>query len=580
MIKHAAHSMKRPRRSAGLAVWGGVCLAAALCAAACEQSDGGLSAERAARVSLAPAIVPPSPAALAAAAAVVPPAPELNTKTNPFIEGDTIGFFSDGGNLSSGDGDSGFTNLKMTYNGASFVSDSLVADLSRLGRYFGYFPYRQGIETPEGVSVYADEQETKVIDFLTINYAGIGQAIYGRNNFFHTFAVVRVKCGEGYKDFNGKVFLQLKRKVATIRIDRKGKDYVEDSPFTAVLLGYDTAAVKEEDRRLPTCTTEDSDGSTVWDAIVPCLPIEWRSPDDAEAGGVTIDAIVLSPEGGSSPETVIPVNNYDVFTAKLNSGNTTHGVRGGHLYTTVVKKVGLEPTVFPYDVSEWNEGHIEETVKAGIKDAGEYQSFVTAYNKEFSEDKEYTEEDIRKILEKDSALLKYGTDVNGKFTFLLTGDIDFGETDFNQDGGNSVRINYLAVPFDGRGHSITNIRMTGGFCGTLRSSLANVRFGNVSVTQPEGQTSAVGLLADKMEGSAAIRQCSVENGWLQGNGKVGAAAGTMSGGTIAGCTFGGVMRGDTTDTSKQNLVGEYTGGTIEDGSNRNNMTFYPTNTGE
>ncbi len=507
----------------------------------------------------------------AAAGANTTLADSLHTKQGTtFDTGDTIGFFSDGGDTRDGkDGTEGFSNLKLGYDGATFNSDEFVRDLGQLGGYFGYYPYKPGIETEAGVSVYADSMpgHEKVIDFLTTNYAGEGTDLVSgggvANHFYHTFAVVRVKLGPGFEDFDkekGKIFLQLKRKVSAVRIDWKGRTF-EDSPFTAVKLNYDDNAVSAEERRLPTYKTTDGD-DMVWDVIVPCIPIMWRDTGNIEAGGVTVDAIVLNP--GESGEVKIPVNNYEVFQGTLADGTVTHGVRGGFIYTAVIRKVGLDIGVFPYDVEEWKEENLDETLTAGISSTGDYQSFVNTCNSLFGEDRDYTGEEIRNIVSGSEELQKYGTDADGVFTIFLTADLDFSSVEMN-----SGSLTNLVIPFDGRGHTISNIRMTGGFCGTLRSTLKSLIVEGIRVIQPQESTDPVGLLADKMENNARIEQCSVVNGWLEGNGEVGAAVGTMAGGTVTGCTFSGIMIG-TSDGTHQNLVGKYESGAIDD-NNRNDM---------
>lgn len=572
IIRYKANMEKITDKVSGL-----LAAAVALCVcAACEdtvrEAAGAGSGMTPGRVSLVPG-------ALQGPMAVVddtPPAGALHTKQGvTFVEGDTIGFFSDGGNPDGEADEKGFSNLKLTFEPPTFNSDEYVKDLNMLGRYFGYFPYREGIEEPEGASVYEQDGDTiRTIDFLTTNYSGSGdQILQGGNTtwngFYHTFAVVRVKCGEGFTEYDRadvKVFLQMKRKVSAIRINWKGRKY-EDSPFTAVELVYDSLAVGEEERRLQAFRHEQE--GVGWDVIVPCIPMMWRDKDDAEAGGVTVDAIVFV----SGTDTVeVPVDNKEVFHGTLNDGTVVLGVRGGFLYTAVVKKVGLEPTVYPYDVDEWREEDIADTLTAGIGSEGDYTKFVSEYNSLFKEDKDYSTEEIREIVEKSETLKQYGTEVKdgeegaGTFTFLLTSDLDFSHTE------TPPCIKNLVIPFDGRGYTISNMRATGGFCGSLRSTLKNLRFEDISVTRPAGNTAPTGLLADSMATGARIEGCTA-NGRLAGHGPVGAAAGTMSAGIVTGCSFTGMMMGTETDEEHGGLVGVFTGGTASADNNRNSMTF-------
>lgn len=535
----------------------------------CAEVEDGLPGDAETRATFTPGgitdLVP-------AADAPFTPASELQTKKNPFTEGDQMGFFSDGGDTRDDKkGEEGFSNFKLTYDGTTFTSEDFERDLGTLGHYFGYYPYMDSIESEKGVSVYAEDTVTRVTDFLTINYAGSGKEMLfnGQSgHFFHTFAGVRVKCGKGFENFdkeNGKVFLQLKRKVSAVRIDWPGRSNHE-AAFTAVKLVYDDTARTKEQRRLPTFLTTDG-GEAAWDAIVPCLPMMWLHAEEPDSGGVTIDAIVLKP-GDGSPEIEIPVDNREVFQGVLsgNSHTKTYGVRGNFFYTVVVQKVGTDISVFPYNVEKWNEKDISDTLTTGINGPGDYVGFVKACNNIFKGGESYSEEEIRKKVEESEDLRKYGTEVNDTFTVFLCGDLDLSGT---ADEENVARVTNLVVPLDGRGYTITGIRGGGGLCGTLHTTLKNLTLKNIHVVQPEGSTGAIGLLADSMANDAKIENCSVENGWLQGNGKVGAAVGTMTGGSIHGCSFGGIMIGET-DPSHKGLVGTYMSGDVGE-DNRNDM---------
>lgn len=484
----------------------------------------------------------------------------LTTK-KVFSAGDEIGFFSEGGNVDAGL-DQGFSNFKLINEGKSFVSEAFHMDAGRLGYFFAYYPWTEGIEKEEGVSVYEDEGRQKVRDFLTMNATGQNEDFYKGTAFKHTFAIVQVRRGEGFEDFNGDIYLQFKKKVDKVWIDMKGRTYVA-APYSSVKLIYSTA-VEAKDRRLPTFPLETS-GDKLWEAMIPCIPIEWWDAQNATSGGVTMEAVVLKEK---ETETVIPVDNYKTFAAQYNASTIVHGIRGSFIYTVVIKKIGLDIGVFPYTVSKWEEAEIKETIGGGISSVEEYRSFVSAYNTLFKSGETYTDDQIAEKVKGSDELKKYGTESEGKFTIFLTDNLNFSVSEYNQPGQNGAHIDNLVIPIDGRSHTISNLRMTGGLCGTLAASLKNLRFENIYVVRPGGNSEPIGLLADKLSGGT-IEQCDVRNGWLQGNGKVGAAVGTMESGIIRDCSFSGTMVG-TSDKEHSNLVGEYTGGTLE--KNSNNMT--------
>lgn len=506
-----------------------------------------------------------------------PPAEALNPKTGTaFTEGDEIGFFSDGGNTTwQNDGSQGFSNFPMTYDGKTFVSDEFKMDVGRLGYFLAYYPYEEGIETEKGVSAYSDKEGTKGRDFLCTYESYTNSQFYtSGGNFHHMFAVVRIKLGKGFTNFQGDILIQMKQKVKNVRIDWPGRDS-KDSPFTAVkLINYeDEEHLKKENRRLPTFRNTDK-GIAVWDAIVPCRPIWWRNAEDATAGGVTVEAVVL--KAGDGTENAIPVDNYACFLGMVGN-NFVHGVRGSYIYTLEVRKEGFDAAVFPCNVAPWNNGEITETLPVGIADVGNYQTFVKTCNELFKESETYSSEQISEKLKGSSDMRNFGTEVTGadgstRFTVFLTADLDFSGTDYDKPGQSAARIDHLAIPFDGRGHTISNLRMQKGFCGKLSGTLKNLRFDNFTVIQPETETGNIGMLADRMETGSTIEGCEVSYGRIEGNAgaKVGAAVGTMNGGTMRNCTFDGYMYG-ASDGDTKNLVGETNGsGTVTD-DNKNNM---------
>lgn len=489
---------------------------------------------------------------------------ELNLK-NGFEQGNQIGFFA----KMNGPDAENILNLPLTLVGTTFDSEKL-ADINAITQFFAYYPYKKEEDiSADGVSIYENGKDGKVIDFLTTDYAGNGSSM-AQTEFYHTFAVVCIKCGNGFTHFEGDIYVQLKRMVKAVRIE--WDDWTGGNAFGLVNLVYDDTAVEKKDRRFKT-TKFTKDGETYWAAIIPCKPAHTYVPNDATQGGVTVDAIVLSEER-TETETEIPVNNEQVFKATItenNSQTVTTGLRGGSIYNLELQKVGFEASVFPCKVSPWeDEPEIKKTLEAGINNEADFRDFVAECNTLFTEDKEYTQEEITNKLNSSATMQKFGTDVNDTFTVFLKKDIDFANTDFDKAERMTAVIYCLPIPIDGRGHTISNIRLNGGFCKTLRSTLKSLTFKNIRVVQPADSSDPVGMLADKMESGGTIEDCHVSGGWLEGNGqsKVGAAVGTMNAGTITGSSFAGIMIGETNlDPKCDGLVGEYTLGEITDSTN-------------
>ena len=516
-------------------------------------------------------------------------ASELQTqiRDSRFKVGDSVGLFSRGGNIVDGES-TNFVNLPLVFDGRTFNSDELSnSDPGRMEKFFSYYPYREGMETE--VDIYAKKEGTdeheeplRVMDFLTTNYSGNGEQMsqYGGANFYHTFAIVRVKLGKGFDDFDGDIYLQLERKVKGVRIDMSLTDPNENDQMIVMASGitgavlklvYDDTAVTDESRRLKTFPNEATGDNKRWDVIVPCRPMMWwhaGAADAAEIGGVTVQAIILDPKDDGK-EIKIPVDNYEAFVGQM--GGDVQGIRGSFIYTVCIEKRGFEASVFPVDVQKWNEGTITENIPVGIANEAEYKEFILKYNELFKVGDSYSNDVIAKNLE---VLKRWGTamPVSGTdsiFTVFLTNDIDLSK-DTEMD---NLIIDNLVIPIDGRGKTIRNCQLNGSFCKTIGStgSLKNLRFEDLKVAS--GGTEPIGLLAGTMEGGT-IEGCRVTRGRLEEGGtperKVGAAVGTMKDGTVKNCWFDGFMFG-TSDETQDDLVGDYQGGSVTDNSNRNNM---------
>ncbi len=582
--------MKRPvYRLLGVLCAGVVCCILGACSDRADESGSSVPDGMMSRISLQSGIMP-----IADTDGIKPQlASELNVKYSDsgFSEGDSVGFFSRGGKIDEENNSTNFLNLPLVFNGYTFnseeLSDFTKADPGRMERIFSYYPYTEGAEGGEKVAdIYAKgegaEEEEKdeeghvlplrVIDFLTTNISKDGATMNSVNLFYHTFAIVRVALGEGFKDFKGDIYLQLERKVKGVWIDMDftGEDgdlVLTDITSAAMKLKYDDMAVSDKSRRLKTFNNGLEGGDQRWDVIVPCRSLMWWSGDDAETCGVTVQAIVLCPEDGS-PDIEIPVDNYDAFVGQM--GGELHGIRGSYIYTVRVEKNGFNASVFPVDVQPWTTQKIKETIPVGIGNEEQYKEFIQTYNKAFDEDKDYSVEEIAEKIEKNE-LTQWGDVVNdgltSVFTVFLTADIDL-------TGMDNFMIHNLVIPIDGRGNTIRDCHLNGSFCNRISTggSLKNLRFENLHVVSEKDDP--IGLLAGTMVGNGSfIDGCRVTGGLLEGNTsetKVGAAVGKMENGEVRNCVFGGFMYG-TNNPSYDDLVGDYQAGSVNN-NNRNNMT--------
>lgn len=575
--------MKRlVHRLLGVLYTGAVCCILGACSERVDEDGFSLPDGQMDRISLQPGIT--------TMADVTPPlAGKLITKSE-FQQGDKVGFFSMGGYIQDGKS-TDFLNLPLVLSGTTFnsetLSDPALADPGRMERIFSYYPYMEGMEKPEGVDIYAkgtgseecDEDghvlPLRVIDFLTTRESKNGEYLNTVNEFFHTFSIVRVQLGDGFEDFEGDIYLQLERKVKGVWIDME-MDVKEPSLYHDMVVGsnitsglvqlvYDDDAVTAESRRLMTFPTGSTGDNTCWDAIVPCRPIYWWDSENANAGGVTVQSIILDPKDDSQKDIEIPVDNYKIFVQVVE--NQMHGLRGGYIYKVIVKKKGFEASVFPVEVQEWTTGTITENIPVGIKDEKDYYNFIMEYNEQFDADQSYSVEDIAKKAE---ALTDWGSTVDGTFTVFLTGDIDLSQG----TGMENLIIKNLVIPIDGRGKTIRNCRVNGSFCKTMNGgSLKNLYFDNLRVVPEAGDNTPVGLLVGTMN-DGSIEGCRVTGGWIEGGTaetKLGAAVGTTNNGTVKNCLFSGYMYGQG-NPEHNGLIGEYNAGNVDDNNNRNNMT--------
>ena len=577
------NDMKRPiHRLLGGLCAGVVCCILGACSDRADESGFSVPDGQVNRISLQSGIMP-----IADFDSIKPPlasALKVKYSNSGFSVGDSVGFFSRGGKIEGGSS-SNFLNLKLIFNGRTFNSDILSdytqADPNRMERIFSYYPYTEGKDTL--ADIYAKKEGTdeheeplRVIDFLTTNYSRDGATMNSANLFWHTFAIVRVALGDGFRDFDGDIYLQLERKVKSVWIDmnftgQQDEQIVMASGITGAVmkLVYDDTATSAESRRLKTFPNTATGDNKRWDVIVPCRPMMWwhnNSPDAAEISGVTVQAIILHPSDGSKDIEIL-VDNYKTFVGQMDGGYL-YGIRGSYIYTVRVVKEGFEASVFPVDVQEWNTEEIKETIPRGITDAGAYKNFIKAYNELFKAGQTYSTTDIaakaKNLTEWGDAIFN-GTD--SVFTVFLTDDIDLSE-DNDMD---NLMIHNLVIPIDGRGKTIRHCRLSGSFCNTIGAtgSLTNLRFEGLRVESTD--TVPIGLLAGTIDGGI-IDGCQVTGGWLSGASsetKVGAAVGTMKGGTVKNCVFkGGSMKG--TAGTQDDLVGDYQAGSVE--NNQNDMT--------
>lgn len=457
-----------------------------------------------------------------------------NNQGGGFVDDCKIGIYS----LNSTAGvfdENRLANTPLTYYGGSFKNEDIdITSMTNLGRTFAYYPYSSNNpddnEAAEGTNdlrypialEYGTDYHNKisgdknrVIDLLIATSSGSlnsqGKIYY---SFTHACSMLMIYRGDGFvldsrdAEINDEVVVKLKGgKKAFVSSIGKGnfKLLIEPDDDEAKDLIYPTNVYIE------TINTETNEQRSVNTVIL---------PPDAE-----IEYIIMTDMFGTK-QYIYPEDLLNPMSA-------------GKKQPVTVKLDGLEPTIFPHNIIDWEDVVIEIKDKnPGIYDLTQFNAWIEAY-KSNSE-----------------TLGKFGTKDNNdnKWTFHIYSDIDFSDIDPENQTTIQSFIPEFTDNLEGYGHTLKNISLqqqTGstttdtnfGFVGNLKDgSINNLKIDGISVTGSVGENDCVGTIAGTVT-SGSITNCKITGINIEcEKGFAGALAGNITAGTIETCLLEGNLK--------------------------------------
>lgn len=453
-----------------------------------------------------------------------------NNKGGGFVDDCKIGIYS----LNSTAGvfdENRLANTPLTYYGGSFKNEDIdITSMTNLGRTFAYYPYsnsnlddNEATETndlryPIALEYVTDdpnklsEDKNRVIDLLIATSSGSlnsqGKIYY---SFTHACSMLMIYRGDGFvldsrdAEINDEVVVKLKGgKKAFVSSIGKGnfKLLIEPDDDEAKDLIYPTNVYIE------TINTETNEQRSVNTVIL---------PPDAE-----IEYIIMTDMFGTK-QYIYPEDLLKPMTA-------------GKKQPVTVKLDGLEPTIFPHNIIDWEDVVIEITNQnPGIYSLDQFNEWINAYNNN-----------------NESELESYGTKVGDKWTFHIYSDIDFSDIDPENQTTIQSFIPKFTDNLEGHGHTLKNISLqqqTGstttnfGFVGNLNGgSINNLKIDGISVTGSVDENDCVGTIAGTVT-SGSITNCKITGINIEcEKGFAGALAGNITAGTIETCLLEGNLK--------------------------------------
>lgn len=445
-----------------------------------------------------------------------------------FGTGDKCGFFSERGNM--GSGNAGFVNQMMSYDNGAFVAGGdMKVDINNTGRTFIYYPYSN---RPNGEQDIRNDQlgnyHGEVKDILVAYNAGYvddywdpvtGTKVSGYAAVFdHLFSMFIIIGGDGFENFHKRsVSVTMNRPVRTVRFPE----------------------------------TETPDGKYLREVEFP----EESNPKYSEFTGHW-DKYVIGTEKKDAYYIIIPTGDNKIKVKSLNITDdkgynhnidlTGYGyIPGGNKFPLSLTLEDQKPVIYPHEITPWTGVDITVTEEKGISNYVRFNDWLRVYNsKSMSEDERRTE--LKKY--GDETVVKNeetGEERSRYWHFYITNDIDLSEL----PGGSFV--NTLTDVLDGCGHTLTGINISAPFINEMKGEhalLTNIVIDGMTIMSES--TEPIGALV-KNFAAGELRLCTVTSLKLDTNGEAGAIAGTVANETdvkVSNCHFSGVMYGTGTES--------------------------------
>lgn len=450
-------------------------------------------------------------------------------KGGGFKNGCMIGLYSQ--NSTAGNFDENrLVNTPLTYkkgeNGGSFTNEGIdIPSMSNLGRTFAYYPYstendftqqqendnKLKLEYPINLEYRENDpnkisnDNNRVIDLLTAKSSGIngnGQIYY---SFSHACSMLMIYRGEGFVLADRETE---KKDVVEVKLKIGRKAFVRSTDIS----NNDFSLYTEND-------------NTQTDLIYPTnVTIEnEENPEKAQS----INTVILPP--GAEIEYIMMTDMFG--TKQYIYPEQSLKLTAGKKQPVTVSLKGLDPTIFPHEITDWEDEVITIVTKnEGIYDLDEFNAWINAYNNNI-----------------ESELEKYGSKIDDKWTFHIYSDIDFATETAVQPF-----ISYFKDNLEGHGHTLKNISLqqTGdnadtnlGFVGNLNGgSINNLKIDRISVTSSADTEYHVGTIAGTIT-NGSITNCKITGINIEcEKGFAGALAGSISAGTIETCLLEGNLK--------------------------------------
>ncbi|MCH5241983.1 MAG: fimbrillin family protein [Muribaculaceae bacterium] len=520
-----------------------------------------------------------------------------------FADGDRMGLFASGGNMTENNGSAPFVNQQLVYQNNQFNDPENKALFSPVNmnanEILMYFPYNSEI-SEQGTKLRVEDVANssgplRCIDFLYTDYLSIFGSQNGKDmalfgEFHHAFSELILMRGEGFDNppedtdeiTYSKITIALNQAVTHVSIindvpeEEENEEENENEVWNyKLILTNDGSMVKKEDGQPSTVdeayfwhpwkgenyqkTEENPEGQEAYYVILPTLPGTER---------LMVDYIELyDNEGYLQRITSIPL-----------SGGKSKYLDPKWRYPLELTMEELVPKVNPYPIMPWDDNtDLTDERTRGINDLSEFESWVSNYNAYLADP---TDENKMK------ELLKYGDKIiddenNISWHFYVLADLDLSSykpLEYENENGEIVSpsqdyiIPKLNDILDGVSstlvnskfinHSITGLKKTFiGEIGTNPKSVYSGTLQNFDFLQPEVSSSsenAAGIIVSAINNGEVIN-CNIDRGEINNpNGPAGMVAGTMNEGKVADCELSGFLYGLSTsnDPSSRLIIGE------------------------
>ena len=479
-----------------------------------------------------------------------------------FTNGDRVGLYALRGNM---EGDGSFSNVPMDFTrsvSSTFQFDNPELKMERsqfqADKTLLYYPYQETMEE-EGM-VLRQGDNAKCVDLLfmgNLNSDELNKRQMLSGNFNHVFSELIILRGEGFDKAKNKTINVVINKAATRVRFRENPSQGNGSGTARNMWKFPELYFDEKDGL-------NEEQSRSWEA--------WQGKDfkinqekgEQEAYYVLIPNIYpysLSAQGISltnvSVDYIEIYDDNDILQKVTNFSFTdgTKRLENGKRYPIEIKMEGLVPTVYPYQILNWeDEEDITDERTVGINNSSEFYNWINIYNQYTSDSNPGEKYDTR--------LLEYGDkeiSSEGKVTwhFYILNDINFKDADIDFKD-KEVRITKLTDHLDGMGNLLSNLRLSDSLIGEISGEgcLSNMVIRGLSVINDEKDIEkGLGGVTNLLAENGRILKCDID-ATISADCNVGIMAGSLTGATVEDCIFSGLLIGKgTSDSPYTNLIG-------------------------